>query len=220
MGDAGRRHEGQHAVEEADAGAQDRREDQLLAGDLRRRPSSVSGVSISIRLERQVAGDLVAEQHADLVEELAEALRRALLVPHQGQLVLHQRMIDDGDALHALVPRFVIVVTSCSSQNTVPSLITESGGEPSPRRLPRQPPARRPGAAFEHLGEGKVAPRRALASRGSGRAIRSSSATVSARHSTTSGESTACGAPPRPGPSGRARRYRGRARRCGIPAGR
>ena len=51
-------------------------------------------------LERQVARDLVAEQHADLVQELAEALRRALLVAHQRQLVLHQRVVDDGDAFH------------------------------------------------------------------------------------------------------------------------
>jgi hypothetical protein len=34
------------------------------------------------------------------VQQLTEALGRALLVPHQGELVLHQRMIDDGDALH------------------------------------------------------------------------------------------------------------------------
>ena len=48
MGDAGRGHEVEHAVEEADAGAQDRGEDELLAGDLRAPAWSSSGVSISI----------------------------------------------------------------------------------------------------------------------------------------------------------------------------
>ena len=100
MGDARRRHEGQHAVEEADAGAQDRGEDQLLAGDLRAFHRGQRRLDLD-PLHGQVAGDLVAEQHADLVEELAEALRRALLVPHQGQLVLNQRMTDHRNALHA-----------------------------------------------------------------------------------------------------------------------
>ena len=99
MGDARRRHQGQHAVEEADAGPQDRREDEFLAGDLRRLHARERGVDLGL-LERQVARDLVAEQHPDLVEELPEALRRTALVPHQGQLVLDERMIDDGDALH------------------------------------------------------------------------------------------------------------------------
>ena len=109
-----------------------------------------SGVSMSIIFERQVARHLVAEQHADLVEQLAEALGRALLVAHQRELVLHQRMIDDGDALHARrLPRSHV-------QNTVPSLTTAIGGLPSARLLAREPPAGRPGAAFEHARQRKL----------------------------------------------------------------
>ena len=48
------------------------------------------------RLVHEQELGILGEQHADLVEELAEALRRTLLVPHQGQLVLDQRMIDHG----------------------------------------------------------------------------------------------------------------------------
>ena len=51
-------------------------------------------------LQRKIARDLVAQQHADLAEELAERLGRALAIAHQREFVLNKRMIDNGDALH------------------------------------------------------------------------------------------------------------------------
>ena len=82
MRDAGGRHQVEHAIEQAVAGAQDRREHQLLAGEpcaswLQRR------LDVD-RLEREVARHLVAEQHGDLAQELAEALRGALPCPASG----------------------------------------------------------------------------------------------------------------------------------------
>ena len=53
-------------------------------------------------LDRKVPRDLVAEQHSDFVQELSEAFRRTFFLPHQGQLVLYQRMIDDRNTLHSL----------------------------------------------------------------------------------------------------------------------
>jgi len=100
--DARGRHQHEHAVEEADAGAQDRREDELLAGDLRRLHRDQGRLDFH-GLEGQVAGDLVREEHADLVQELAKTLRRARLVAHERQLVLDQGMVDDGEALHRCV---------------------------------------------------------------------------------------------------------------------
>ncbi|MGY4497485.1 hypothetical protein ACVWYH_001412 [Bradyrhizobium sp. GM24.11] len=50
------------------------------------------------QLQRQVARHLVAEQHPDLVQDLAKALGRAVLLPHQGKLVLDQGVGDDVDA--------------------------------------------------------------------------------------------------------------------------
>ncbi|MGX1320271.1 hypothetical protein AB7M17_003724 [Bradyrhizobium sp. USDA 377] len=97
MGDARRGHQRQHAVEEADAGAQDRRQRELLAGDLRRLHGRDRRLDLD-QLERQVARHLVAEQHPDLVEDLAKALGRAVLLPHQGELVLDQGVGDDVDA--------------------------------------------------------------------------------------------------------------------------
>ena len=136
----------------------------------------VSGVSISIIFERQVARHLVAEQHADLVEELAEALGRALLVAHQGQLVLHQRMIDDGDALHVVPNR------SRLTQNTVPSLTTQAAARRRARfsRASRRPAAQVPPSSTCASGNSSAVERRAA--RGSaarcGRAARPSARAI------------------------------------------
>ena len=100
MGDARARHQIEHAVEKADAGAQDRREHQLLAGDGRLHGLGQRRLDLD-QLGRQVARDLIGQQHADLVEKLAEALGRDVLVAHQRQLVLHERVIDDMDVGHA-----------------------------------------------------------------------------------------------------------------------
>jgi len=99
MGDAGGRNQVDHAFDETQAGAQDRREHQLLAGDFLAHHRRQRGLDLDIG-KRQVAGHLVAQQHADLVQELAEALGRAVLVADQRQLVLDQGMGNDGDAVH------------------------------------------------------------------------------------------------------------------------
>ena len=73
--------------------------------------------------------------------------------------------------------------------------MTWSGGERGSRAALREPPPGGPGAAFQHLGEGEVLAANPSLAR-IGTAIRSRSATVSARHSTTRAESTACAVPP------------------------
>jgi hypothetical protein len=92
---------------------EDRGEHKLLAGDLGRLHRRDGRVDLH-GLQGQVAGHLVGEQHADLVEELAKALRRAPLVAHEGQLVLHQRVIDDGDAFHAQAPVPVVAAIAAT----------------------------------------------------------------------------------------------------------
>ena len=77
-------------------------------------------------------------------------------------------------------------------QKTVPSLMTLSGGEPSARRARAMRAAGRPGAAFEDFRASGSAAASMPSRCRTGRASRSSSATVSARHSTTSGEATSC----------------------------
>ena len=97
MADARARADPQHAVEDAVAGAQDRDEHDLLAVEHAARSCGVSGVSIVTSCVRHVARDLVGQQHADLAEQVAEGRVLVLLRAHQGQLVLHQRVIDDVD---------------------------------------------------------------------------------------------------------------------------
>ena len=98
--------------------------------------------------------------------------------------MLHQRMIDDRDAVHGDPLR---------AQNTVPSLMTVSGGPPPARLLcgelrpAAQVPPSSTRAERERLG-------RDAEPFAHQRRERSSSATVSARHSTTSGCRPGCGA--------------------------
>jgi hypothetical protein len=95
--DARARHEREDAVEHAHAGAQHRADGHLLALDplcghlLERRLDLV-------RLRRHVLRRLVREQQRQLVHELAEVDGRRLLVPEVAELVLDERMRDDGEA--------------------------------------------------------------------------------------------------------------------------
>jgi hypothetical protein len=99
MSDARARDEIEHAVEKADAGAQDRREHELLAGDRRLHGLGQRRFDFD-ELQRQIAGHLIGEQHADLVEKLAEPLGRNRFVAHQRQLVLHEGVADDVNVRH------------------------------------------------------------------------------------------------------------------------
>ena len=94
MADPGRRHEVEHAIENAVAGAQDRNEAQFLAGQHRHWGAFERRLDVGL-LERQVAGRLVTEQQADLAHQLAEFRGAGVGCAHQRQLVPHQRVIDD-----------------------------------------------------------------------------------------------------------------------------
>ena len=103
MADAGRGHQVEHAVEQAVAGAQDRQEAHLLAGQQGRLHRLQRGLDLGGG-ERQVARDLVADQQRHLAHQPAELGHGGLPHPHQGQLVLHQRMVDDDQIGHAEPP--------------------------------------------------------------------------------------------------------------------
>ena len=55
----------------------------------------------ALKLDGEVARDLVREQHRDLFEELSELACRRVFASHQGQFVLNERMADDVDILEA-----------------------------------------------------------------------------------------------------------------------
>ncbi len=89
-------------VEDAVARAKDRHRDELLAGEDGRVHLHHRRLD-ALHLELEVAGDLVAHQDADLFEELPEGARGGVLTPHQGELVLHQRVVDHVDFTHRLL---------------------------------------------------------------------------------------------------------------------
>ena len=98
VADARGRHEGQDAVDHAEAGAQDGDDRDLLAGDLLARGLLERGLDLDV-LEREVAHGLVALEDGQLGHELAEVLRGGVLVPQDVQLVLHEGVVDDLEAL-------------------------------------------------------------------------------------------------------------------------
>ena len=89
--DLGVRDHVEHAVEHAQAGAQDRHHGDLLAGDLldlgRAAPAVDGG-----RLQREVGRGLVGQQAAELARELAELLGRDVVLAQQADLVADERV--------------------------------------------------------------------------------------------------------------------------------
>src|SRR5579883_318266 len=182
MADTRRWDEVEHAVDEAEAGAQDRHEAELLAGEHRRAHAGERRLDLGLG-EGQVARRFVEHERRDLAQERAELARRDVLRAHQRQLVLDERMADDDDIFGHFLPLF-------ADQNTVPSLSMRSGGSPSGRFSPaiRRPAAQVPPSSTLASGRRTASrPRRAR----SAAARRSRSATVSARHSTIASSPTA-----------------------------
>ena len=100
--DAGRRHEFGEAFHHAEAGAQDRDDAELLAGDLfpcrffeRRLDGDM--------FERLVSGEFLAHQECDFLQQTAELAGAGFFLSHNGQLVLDQRMINDMDMHNGLL---------------------------------------------------------------------------------------------------------------------
>ncbi len=93
MAHARRRQQFHQAVRHAEAGAQDRHHGDLLALDDRRIHLGERRLDL-LRRHRQVAGELIAHQQRDLLQQLPEQGGRRRLVAHHGELVLDQRMIE------------------------------------------------------------------------------------------------------------------------------
>ena len=164
MGDAGRGHEVQHAVEQADAGAQDRREDELLAGDLRRL-IVVSGVSISTSLERQVARHLVARAACRSRSGAGGSpWSSASLSRISVSLCCTSGWSTTVTPLACPASTSMAGLAHCTRVRTRSEHrpIADHGERRRAIRASRagEAPARRPGAAFEHLGERQIPLRR------------------------------------------------------------
>jgi hypothetical protein len=94
MADARRGNQLEQTVRHADSGPQHGHHRELLAGDHRRLHLD-QGRLDGLRGQRQVTGHLVAHQQGDLAQQLPKGPRGRSLVPHVGELVLDQRVVED-----------------------------------------------------------------------------------------------------------------------------
>ena len=81
-----------HAVHHAETGTKDRNDRHFLAGDAAASGDGNGRLNVDF-LQRKIAGRLVAHQHGNLGDELAEFLHAGPLVAQDGQLVLDQGMV-------------------------------------------------------------------------------------------------------------------------------
>ncbi|MNT70929.1 hypothetical protein D3C72_2093660 [compost metagenome] len=96
MADAGARHHVQHAVQKTVACAQDGHQGQLLAVDHFADHLLHGRLDFQV-LQRKVACDLIGHQRRQLAQHAAKAVGAGFLAAHQGQFVLNQGVVDDGD---------------------------------------------------------------------------------------------------------------------------
>ena len=96
MADACARHHGEHTVQNAIASPQDADKHQLLAVNLLGGHGFQWCFDFHV-LGGHVTGDFVGHQAAEFIQQAAETVGAGVLVAHQRELVLHQRMVDQVD---------------------------------------------------------------------------------------------------------------------------
>ena len=92
-------HHAHHAVDHAETGAEDGNDSQLLAGDALAPGRSNRSFDDDL-LQGQIAGRLIAHEHGDLRDELAEFFDAGALVAEDGQLMLNQRVVENTYFAH------------------------------------------------------------------------------------------------------------------------
>ena len=95
-------HHADHAVHHAQTGAEDGNDGKLLAGDAAALGDGHRRLHVDL-FQRQVAGRLIAHQHGDFGDKLAEFLHAGLFIAQDGQLVLDQRVIEYDNFAHVSV---------------------------------------------------------------------------------------------------------------------
>src|SRR5205823_2742286 len=94
--DARARDQGENGVEHPDAGAQDRTDGDLLAGDPSRGRALHGRLDLDL-LVREILRRLVGQKERELVDELPELLGRRRDVAQEAELVLDERVVDLDD---------------------------------------------------------------------------------------------------------------------------
>ncbi|MCY1359783.1 hypothetical protein D9M69_463780 [compost metagenome] len=91
--DLGARDQAEHALKHADAGAQDRYDGNLLAGDFLDRHCAAPAFDI-VGFQRQVFGGFIGQQRADFLSELTEILGADVCAAHKAKFMTDQRVAD------------------------------------------------------------------------------------------------------------------------------
>ena len=129
----------QYPVQQAIPRTQDRDQRQLLALEhrgihfLQRRFDPRRG-------QFQLAGHLIGQQQADFTQQTPKAGGRGILLTHQGQLVLDQRVVDHGQMLgHAnSFPSRSRVAASQKAASAAHRLICANSSSPQPKASARR----------------------------------------------------------------------------------
>ena len=99
MADAAGRNHVHDAIHHAQAGAQNRYDAQLLAGQ--HLLGGLAQRSLDLHVNSgQITGHFIDHQHGDLLQQLAELLGAGGGLTHDGQLVLNQGMIENMNLAH------------------------------------------------------------------------------------------------------------------------
>ena len=93
------RDELQDAVDHAKACAKDGNDGHLTAGEFVR-VAGADGRLDELRLQRQVSRGFVALEHGELGNQLTEFVRTGVLVSQNGEFMLDERMVGDGNSTH------------------------------------------------------------------------------------------------------------------------
>ncbi len=95
-------HHAHHAVNHAKTRTQYGNDRQLFSSDAMALCNGDRGFDLYL-LQRKIPGGLIAHQHCDLGDDLAEFLHAGLLIAQDGQLMLNKRMVEYAYFAHVLV---------------------------------------------------------------------------------------------------------------------
>ena len=162
MPDFGSRNQLEQAVNHSQPCPQNRDKRDLAPRNHVRFRDADRGLDLDL-FDRHVAGRLIAHQHGDLVNQLAEFLRAGVLVPQEGDLVLDQRMVHNKRFQHHHYPLQLDFMWFRAFNGFQARQLCRSGaggGRPQTRYVKRRRPARLPARRLPPVRQGRGRSRR------------------------------------------------------------
>ncbi len=100
---------GDHTVDHAETGAQNRNNGKLFAGQTLYLCVSNGSFDLDF-LERKVARGFITHEHGDLADELTEFLHARVLIAEDGQLMLDQGVVKYMQLTHCFAPLYIYIL--------------------------------------------------------------------------------------------------------------